>query len=85
MPRLEYIVAIDWPLVPNHIDLIEHNIHVDAYTGNLKGTCDWPCTEISPLGMSIGAVENLLRLMQTNSQTVATIFTMLIMRHSVTT
>ncbi|KAL9104430.1 MAG: hypothetical protein Q9163_000636 [Psora crenata] len=48
------------PLVPNHIDLLENNIHVDPNTGNLTGICDWADAEISPFGISLGAVENML-------------------------
>lgn len=60
IPRLLYITAVEWPLVPNHIDLLENNIHVDPSTGKLTGICDWASTEISPFGMSLGAVENML-------------------------
>ncbi|KAF8191322.1 hypothetical protein BJ912DRAFT_1022028 [Pholiota molesta] len=60
IPRLPYLLSVDWPLVPNHIDLLENNIHVDRDTGKLTGICDWAGTEISPFGMSLGAVENML-------------------------
>ena len=60
IPRLQYITAVEWPLVPNHIDLLENNIHVDPSTGKLTGICDWAGAEISPFGMSLGAVENML-------------------------
>ncbi|KAK3303083.1 uncharacterized protein B0T15DRAFT_486588 [Chaetomium strumarium] len=60
LPRLQYITAVEWPLVPNHIDLLENNIHVDPSTGKLTGVCDWAGTEVSPFGMSLGAVENML-------------------------
>ena len=60
IPRLPYILALDWPLVPNHIDLLENNIHVDPNTGKLAGIRDWAGAEVSPFGMSLGAVENML-------------------------
>ncbi|GAB1311741.1 hypothetical protein MFIFM68171_01951 [Madurella fahalii] len=60
IPRLLYIMAAEWPLVPNHIDLLENNIHVDQSTGKLTGICDWAGTEIGQFGMSLGAVENVL-------------------------
>ncbi|KAL0958534.1 hypothetical protein HGRIS_000674 [Hohenbuehelia grisea] len=57
LPRL---FAQDWPFVPNHIDLLENNIHVDPATGRLVGICDWRDAEISPFGMSLGGIETLL-------------------------
>lgn len=60
IPRLPSLLFLDWPLVPNHIDLLENNIHVDKGTGTLTGICDWAGVEISPFGMSFGAVENML-------------------------
>jgi hypothetical protein len=60
IPRLRDITSVEWLLVPNHIDLLENNIHVDPSTGRLAGICDWAGTEISPFGMSLGAVENML-------------------------
>ncbi|KAH6612310.1 hypothetical protein B0J18DRAFT_390492 [Chaetomium sp. MPI-SDFR-AT-0129] len=60
VPRLPDILSDDWPLVPNHIDLLENSIHADPTTGRLTGICDWADTEISPFGMSVGGVENIL-------------------------
>ncbi len=57
LPRL---LAPDWPLVPNHTDFLENNIHVDPTTGQLKGICDWKDVEISPFGMSLEGLESLL-------------------------
>lgn len=45
---------------PNHIDLLENNIHVDTKTGNITGVYDWRGTEISPFGLSLGWVEIML-------------------------
>ncbi|KAK0723391.1 hypothetical protein B0T26DRAFT_644313 [Lasiosphaeria miniovina] len=59
-PRVKDITANNWPLVPNHGDLLENNIHVDARTGALTGVCDWADTQIGPFGMSVGEIENLL-------------------------
>ena len=66
IPRLPYILAVDWPLVPNHIDLLENNIHVDPGTGEFMGMCDWAGTEVSPFGMSLGGVENILGIARKN-------------------
>jgi hypothetical protein len=66
IPRLPYILATDWPLVPNHIDLLENNMHVDPSTGKFMGMCDWAGTEASPFGMSLGGVENILGIPREN-------------------
>lgn len=58
--RLPGLFTSDWPLVPNHIDLLENNIHVDPNTGRLMGICDWKDTEVSPFGMSLGGLETML-------------------------
>ncbi|KAL7899596.1 hypothetical protein HDV63DRAFT_317757 [Trichoderma sp. SZMC 28014] len=58
--RLPDLLAEDWPLVPNHIDLLENNIHVDRSTGQIMGICDWKDAEISPFGMSLGGLETML-------------------------
>jgi len=60
IPQLPQIFASDWPMVPNHIDLLENNIHVDPNTGKLTGICDWKDTKISPFGMSLGGLETML-------------------------
>ena len=60
IPQLPDLFSKDWPLVPNHTDLLENNIHVDKATGNIVGICDWRETEISPFGMSLGGVEIML-------------------------
>ncbi|KAL6795522.1 hypothetical protein J3E68DRAFT_404522 [Trichoderma sp. SZMC 28012] len=58
--RLPELFAADWPMVPNHIDLRENNIHVDTTSGSLVGICDWKDTEVSPFGMSLGGLEAML-------------------------
>lgn len=66
-PTLEYLIsmlpsllAANWPLVPNHTDLLENNIHVSKETGRLMGICDWKDTTIGPFGMSLGGLETML-------------------------
>ena len=66
-PTLDYLFSKlpglfedNWPLVPNHIDLLENNIHVNTETGRLTGICDWKDTVISPFGMSLGGLETML-------------------------
>ncbi|KAF7760372.1 hypothetical protein Agabi119p4_11048 [Agaricus bisporus var. burnettii] len=54
------LLAANWPLVPNHTDLLENNIHVSKETGHLMGICDWKDTTIGPFGMSLGGLETML-------------------------
>ncbi|OAR05885.1 hypothetical protein LLEC1_05663 [Akanthomyces lecanii] len=50
----------DWPMVPNHTDLLENNIHVDSATGHITGIVDWADADISPFGASLEGLESLL-------------------------
>lgn len=66
-PGLEHLIAQlprlfaeDWPLVPNHNDLLENNIHVNPTTGQIVGICDWRDATIGPFGMSLGGLETML-------------------------
>jgi Ser/Thr protein kinase RdoA (MazF antagonist) len=58
--KLPGLLAEDWPLVPNHNDLLENNIHVNPETGQIVGICDWTDTTIGPFGMSLGGLETML-------------------------
>ncbi len=64
--QLPDLFAEGWPLVPNHIDLLENNIHVDMATGKIVGICDWRGAEISPFGMSLGWAETMLGVSTTS-------------------
>ncbi|KAH6630947.1 hypothetical protein B0J18DRAFT_448904 [Chaetomium sp. MPI-SDFR-AT-0129] len=55
-----------WPFVPNHVDLLEKNIHVDVATGKIVGICDWRNAEVSPFGMSLGGLETMLGVATTS-------------------
>ena len=57
---LPSLLEANWPLVPNHTDLLENNIHVDPSNGALMGICDWRDAVISPFGMSLGGLETML-------------------------
>jgi len=66
-PTLDYLISKlpglfenNWPLVPNHTDLLENNIHVSTATGRMTGICDWKDTAIGPFGMSLGGLETML-------------------------
>ena len=66
-PTLDYLIKMlpslltaNWPLVPNHTDLLENNIHVSRETGLLAGICDWKDTVIGPFGLSLGGLQTML-------------------------
>lgn len=56
----------DYPLVLNHDDLLEMNIHVDEETGYITGIVDWVDAKIAPFGTSLGGLETILGV-QTSS------------------
>ncbi|KAH9922906.1 uncharacterized protein B0H18DRAFT_878915 [Fomitopsis serialis] len=64
--RLPYLLALDWPLVANHIDLLENNIHADTQTGTLAGVVDWAGAQVGSFGISLGGVENILGIAKTD-------------------
>lgn len=66
IPQLPDLFTDGWPLVPNHTDLLENNIHVNKATGRIEGICDWRETEISPFGMSLGGLETMLETLITS-------------------
>lgn len=66
IPQLPSICDENWPLVPNHTDLLENNIHVDPDTGVIVGICDWRDAQASPLGMSLGGLETMLGIRRMN-------------------
>ncbi|KAH7021350.1 uncharacterized protein B0I36DRAFT_367765 [Microdochium trichocladiopsis] len=66
IPQLPTVFDADWPLVPNHTDLLENNIHVDPTTGKIAGICDWGDAEVSPFGMSLGGLETMLGIRTMN-------------------
>ncbi|KAJ3564876.1 hypothetical protein NP233_g8003 [Leucocoprinus birnbaumii] len=66
-PTVDYLIsmlpnllAANWPLVPNHTDLLENDVHVCKETGHIAGICDWMDTTIGPFGMSLGGLETML-------------------------
>ncbi|KLO08911.1 hypothetical protein SCHPADRAFT_908233 [Schizopora paradoxa] len=63
---LPSLLEANWPLVPNHTDLLENNIHVSKETGHIMGICDWKDITISPFGMSLGWLETMLGIRTTN-------------------
>ncbi|KAH9886817.1 hypothetical protein F4778DRAFT_786535 [Xylariomycetidae sp. FL2044] len=64
--QLPMLFAEDWPQVPNHVELLENNIHVNPATGAITGICDWPEAEVGPFGMSLGGLETMLGINRLN-------------------
>lgn len=60
LQALPLLFVSDWPMVPNHTDLLENNIHVDSSTGRITGICDWKDTTVSPFGTSLWGIESML-------------------------
>jgi hypothetical protein len=60
MTKLPRLFAEDWPLVPNHNDLLENNIHVEPETGEIVGICGWNNATIGPFGVSLGSIETII-------------------------
>ncbi|KAF2175644.1 hypothetical protein K469DRAFT_609951 [Zopfia rhizophila CBS 207.26] len=56
----------DYPMVLNHDDLLEMNIHMDMGTGRITGIVDWADAKIAPFGTSLGGLETILGI-QTSS------------------
>lgn len=66
-PTVDYLISElprlfdgHWPLVPQHRDLIENNIHVDPATGSVTGICDWMDTTDGPFGTTIWSLDAIL-------------------------
>ncbi|KAI0408312.1 hypothetical protein F4802DRAFT_549313 [Xylaria palmicola] len=55
-----------YPMVLNHDDLLEMNIHVDTGSGRITGIVDWADAKIAPFGTSLGGLEIILGV-QTSS------------------
>lgn len=45
-----------YPMVLNHDDFLERNIHVDGKTGHITGIVDWADARVSPVGLSLWGV-----------------------------
>jgi len=64
---LPLLFRSDYPIVLNHDDLLEMNIHVDEGTGRITGIVDWADAIIAPFGTSLGGLETILGV-QTSSR-----------------
>ncbi|KAF2021831.1 hypothetical protein BU24DRAFT_457759 [Aaosphaeria arxii CBS 175.79] len=50
----------EYPMVVQHDDLLENNIHVDEHTGGITGIVDWQDAIIAPFGVSLASLEVVL-------------------------
>ncbi|KAH9211813.1 hypothetical protein DL95DRAFT_369184 [Leptodontidium sp. 2 PMI_412] len=57
LPRL---FRSSYPMVLQHDDLLENNIHVDEATGHITGIVDWADAMIAPFGVSLASMEVVL-------------------------
>ncbi|KAF4436594.1 Protein kinase-like domain protein [Fusarium austroafricanum] len=57
LPRL---FQSSYPMVLQHDDLLENNIHVDEATGHITGIIDWADAKIAPFGVSLASMEVVL-------------------------
>lgn len=58
--ELPLLLRPNYPLVLNHNDLFDMNIHVDKDTGCITGIVDWANASIAPFGTSLGSLETIL-------------------------
>lgn len=58
--KLPTIFANGHPMVINHWDLLENNIHVDVQTGHLTGIVDWHDAKVGPFATHFWGLENIL-------------------------
>ncbi|KAI1389175.1 uncharacterized protein F4822DRAFT_429788 [Hypoxylon trugodes] len=49
-----------YPVVIQHDDLLENNIHVDEASGHITGIVDWASPIVAPFGVSLGGLETIL-------------------------
>lgn len=50
----------EYPVVLNHGDLLEMNIHVDGESGRITGIVDWADAKVAPFGTSLWGLETIL-------------------------
>lgn len=54
LQRFPLLFRPDYPVVLNHNDLLEMNIHVNWKNGRITGIVDWADAKIAPFGTSLG-------------------------------
>jgi hypothetical protein len=65
--NLSLIFRPGFPMVVQHDDLLENNVHVDEATGHLTGVVDWANAKVAPYGISLGGLEIVLGI-QTSTE-----------------
>lgn len=63
--QLPSLFTGNYPMVINHWDLLENNIHVDVQTGHLTGIVDWRDAKVGPFATQLWGLENILRIRKT--------------------
>ena len=58
--QLPLLFVTDYPLVINHLELAEMNIHVSLATGGITGIVDWHNASLGPFGLSLWGLETFL-------------------------
>lgn len=58
--QLPSLFTNGYPMVINHWDLLENNIHVDVQTGRITGIVDWRNAKVGPFAMQLWGLENIL-------------------------
>ena len=64
---LPLLFRSNYPIILNHDDLLEMNIHIDKDTGHITGIVDWADAKIAPFGTSLWGLETVLGV-QTSSR-----------------
>ncbi|KAF7557656.1 hypothetical protein G7046_g5996 [Stylonectria norvegica] len=54
---LHLIFRPSFPIVLQHGDILENNIHVEEATGHITGVVDWHDAFVGPFGLSLGGAE----------------------------
>ena len=54
------LFAHGYPIVINHWDLLENNIHVDVQTGHITGIVDWRDAKAGPFATQFWGLENIV-------------------------
>lgn len=63
--QLPSLFTGNYPMVINHCDLLEINIHVDVQTGHLTGIVNWRDAKAGPFATQLWGLENILGIRKT--------------------
>jgi Phosphotransferase enzyme family len=60
MGQIPSLFDPSYPMVINHWDLLENNMHVDEQTGHITGIVDWRDAKAGPFAVQFWGLENIL-------------------------